>query len=318
MPIVHSVAVLGFSDPERTKLAAQLKLTAEREVRYEQVTDPGVARFVVADADHGPAVQLVLATERLADTVFIGAQPPELAMAWMTRPVDPANVLAELDAMAGVAPETAVAQPLDTLPAPEAPLPAMPSPPPPVPSPPPAPQPAESPPAAPPPAAPPPPRPAAAPPRRGRSGTAPPVVAPPPALPPTALLVDDSAIALRYLETRLERWGLRIARAGSSSEAAALLDENDYDFVFLDVELGAGSDVDGLALCQRIKRNSHDGAAIQTAVVMVSAHCSELDRVRGALAGCDAYLGKPLDDGELRRLLTRYGLRETTPPPAAR
>lgn len=33
---------------------------------------------------------------------------------------------------------------------------------------------------------------------------------------------------------------------------------------------------------------------------MVSAHHAEIDRARGELAGCDAYLAKPLDDEALR------------------
>jgi CheY-like chemotaxis protein len=126
--------------------------------------------------------------------------------------------------------------------------------------------------------------------------------------------VDDSEIALRFLQTRLEPWGLQIDRASGSDRALQLLAERSYDFVFLDMELGEGSDLDGLTLCQHIKRHhgSGEGAALVTSVIMVSAHHSELDRVRGTLAGCDAFLGKPLQEAELRRLLLRQGLE---PPP---
>jgi CheY-like chemotaxis protein len=127
------------------------------------------------------------------------------------------------------------------------------------------------------------------------------------------LLVDDSEIALRFLESRLQHYGLRIERASSSGKAIELLARRDYDFVFIDVELGPGSELDGLALCQHIKRLDHGGAAITSAVIMVSAHQSELDRVRGVLAGCDAYLGKPLNDADLQRLMLRHGLK---PAPA--
>ena len=34
-----------------------------------------------------------------------------------------------------------------------------------------------------------------------------------------------------------------------------------------------------------------------------------MDRVRGGLAGCDGYLGKPLDEVELQRMLLRHGLK---------
>lgn len=125
---------------------------------------------------------------------------------------------------------------------------------------------------------------------------------------PTALLVDDSEIALRFLETRLQRWGLVMDRALSSGRAIELLAQRHYDIVFLDVELGPGSDLDGLALCQHIKR-TQDRAGAPSAVVMVSAHTTESDRARGALAGADGYLGKPLDEVELQRLLLRQGLK---------
>jgi DNA-binding response OmpR family regulator len=43
-------------------------------------------------------------------------------------------------------------------------------------------------------------------------------------------------------------------------------------------------------------------------LVMVSANHSEIDRVRGSLAGSDAFLGKPLDDDALRPLLAQHGV----------
>jgi CheY-like chemotaxis protein len=131
----------------------------------------------------------------------------------------------------------------------------------------------------------------------------------PPPPPPRALLVDDSEIALRFLESRLQRWGMVMDRAAGSSKAIELLARRDYDFVFLDLELGPESEMDGLALCQHIKRNQSANAAIGSSVFIVSAHQTELDRVRASLAGCDAYLGKPLQELDLRRLLLRHGLQ---------
>ncbi len=132
--------------------------------------------------------------------------------------------------------------------------------------------------------------------------------------PPRALLVDDSEIALRFLETKLRRYGFQTDRALTSDRAIQMLGQRGYDFVFLDVELGAASELDGLALCQHIRRHQAADQLLTSSVVMVSAHHAEADRVRGTLAGADAYLGKPLSDDELGRLLTRHGLR---PSPAA-
>ena len=88
-----------------------------------------------------------------------------------------------------------------------------------------------------------------------------------------------------------------------------------YAVVFLDIELGPASDLDGLALCQHIKRlHRHAGSRTEPVVVMLSAHHGEVDRARGALAGCDGYLGKPLDDDLLHSMLRHHGVLRTDKP----
>ena len=296
------VHVLGFSAFERNALASYFRLAANRTPSYQQADSLHDADFLVVDADHAGAVATTLAEGRLEGAVFIGAAPPDGAAAWMMRPIDPLHVLRELDAMvAARAPqrvpptlsnagyvgtgERTVAQPRR-----KGPVPARR---------------ADDEPAAPRPATPP---------------AASPANAPePPAAPPgEALLVDDSAIALRFLQSKLERYGLATELATSSAKAIELLSRRHFQFVFLDVELGLGSELDGLALCQHIKRQHHYPAGQGMPVVaLVSAHSSEIDRVRGTLAGADAYLAKPLDDGALRGLLVRHGLKPPALPEAA-
>ncbi|MFN9745650.1 MAG: response regulator [Betaproteobacteria bacterium] len=146
-----------------------------------------------------------------------------------------------------------------------------------------------------------------------------PPLPPAPAEPPPpqrALLVDDSEIALRFLETRLQRWSLLMDRALSSQRAVELLATGErYDFVFIDVELGPQSSLDGFALAQHIRRQHQEDPG--PVLVMVSAHTSPSHRVRGQLAGCDAYLAKPLDEVELQRLLLRHGLKPRAAPRSA-
>ena len=335
----YRVAFLGFSDFERGALASYFRLAHNRTPCYEQVATLTDADFLVADADHGPSVQLVLATERSGETVFIGTVAPPGSLTWMMRPIDALHVMRELDAMVGLGgvaahadaepeaktttvqpprrPRAAAVQrpapvrtaapapapaPTSPLPvsllerahapqAPQAPRPARPAPvvfkqPEPVL----VARPSVSTPALPPSLPPPP--------------MAPSQPAPPPV--PRALLVDDSELALRYLASRLGRWPLDIDSASDSAQALDLLGRHSYDLVFLDIELGEDSELDGLALCQHVKQSP---TLMSAAVILVSAHHSELDRVRGALAGCDAYLGKPLDEVELQRLLLRQGLK---------
>ena len=60
----YRIALLGFSPFERNTLGSCLRLASTREPRYDQVQMLTEADFVVADADHAPSVQLVLAVER--------------------------------------------------------------------------------------------------------------------------------------------------------------------------------------------------------------------------------------------------------------
>ncbi len=304
----YRVALLGFSDFERGALASYFRLAGGRVPHYEHVQMLTDADYLIADADHMPSVQLVLATERLDETVFIGAQAPPGCKAWMSRPIDPLHVLRELDAMVMIDSEFASPVYFDDLgrdaiagPAGSVAKPRV----------------------AWPPSVPAPPSAAAGAPQacvRAAARTAPTARSrPPPSVPAPAraplraLLVDDSEIAQRFLEMRLQPWGLQIERAADSRTALEKLALRGYDMVFLDVELGPDSELDGLALCQAIKRSP---VSVGSVVILVSAHHGELDRVRGALAGCDAYLAKPLDDAELARLLVRQGLKAPTASPA--
>lgn len=257
------IALLGFSDFERDTLGACFRLATGRSPHYELVLRLADSDFVVADADHSASLQLVVATECQAQTLFIGTRAPAGAGAWMRRPIEPTQVMRGLDALVGRAQALLQAPVQTSLQAPSAPAaPALPA------------------------------------------------HAVPAAQPsPSALLVDDSEVALRHLQTRLQPWGLVSDCAHSSGEAMQKLTQRDYEFVFLDVDLGPDSEMSGLTLCQHIKRHHSEVSALGSTVFMVSAHRTDSDRVRGALAGCDGYLGKPLQDQDLRRLLLRHGLQ---------
>jgi two-component system, cell cycle response regulator len=124
---------------------------------------------------------------------------------------------------------------------------------------------------------------------------------------PLALLIDDSEIALRFLQRQLTALGLRTETALNSQAALTQLAQQRFDAVFVDVDLGPDSAMDGFALCQHLKRQQRPhGTGLPPCVVIVSAHGSATDRVRGTFAGCDAYLTKPIKEetmlGQLRTL----------------
>ena len=273
-----TVAIEGFSAFERQALASFFRLAARRSPAFRQVDEPGMADFLIADADHAASVAAVRRGQRVEDTVFIGAAAPEGAAAWLPRPIDPVHVMRALDELVELrlsAPEPPSAMMdldpmevdtlrggLDDLPQrrAEPPAPAAEA----------APEPS--------------PAPAASRPRGGGGRE--------------VLLVEDSPIARQFLKQRLQHLGYRVIECASGEAALDLLSRRTFEMVFLDVVLGPPGSIDGLQLCQRLKQRGAQRAGLRTVVVMVTGLDGATDRVRGSLAGCDAYLTKPLHESE--------------------
>lgn len=117
------------------------------------------------------------------------------------------------------------------------------------------------------------------------------------------LVVEDSAIARRFLQMRLQRLGYRVHLACDAEQALSLLAHERFRLVFIDVVLGPPGSVDGLTLCQQLKQDPALAAAGLPKVAIVTGRGSETDRVRGLLAGCDAYLRKPLAEAAFLQAL---------------
>ena len=126
---------------------------------------------------------------------------------------------------------------------------------------------------------------------------------------PLALVIDDSEVALRYLQRQLEAIGMRAETALTSQVALGLLAQQRFDAVFIDVDLGPASAMDGLALCQHLKRQQRPhGTGLPPRLVIASAHGSATERVRGTFAGCDAFLVKPIKEEALLQQMQLLGL----------
>jgi len=263
-----TVALQGFSPFERSTLSSFFRLAAERTPSYEQVDRLDRCDFVIADADHDPSLKAVLTAGRAHDTVFVGARAPQGAMAWLPRPIDPMHIVRELDSLV----EHRHSSPgeLRAALAHVGPLsdPAS---------------------AAAPTGAPA----SSGPPQRDSGGDG-----------GDVLVAEDSAIARRFLQVRLQRLGYRVHLATNGDEALQLLAGQRFAIVFLDVVLGPAGSLDGLSLCQRLKHEPEFfSAGRPPRVVLVTGLAGAMDRVRGTLAGCDAYLTKPLSEDELLRAL---------------
>ena len=116
------------------------------------------------------------------------------------------------------------------------------------------------------------------------------------------LVVDDSDVALKFMQNRLTRYGFRARLARSGEEALTRVAAEKYKFVFMDVMMDG---LDGYQTCRAIKQKKYlSGKA--PVVVMLTSRGGSIDKIRGGLAGCDAYLTKPLNEAELLKVLSKF------------
>lgn len=117
---------------------------------------------------------------------------------------------------------------------------------------------------------------------------------------PCTLIVDDSPTVRRQLLEALVPMGLQAEAVASAVEALHRLAQQRYDLIFVDVVM---PDMDGYQFTRKLKRNRQ---LRSTPIVMLTSRSSPFDLVRGALAGCDSYLVKPVSLATLRSTVARH------------
>ena len=104
------------------------------------------------------------------------------------------------------------------------------------------------------------------------------------------LIVDDEAMILRILATRLSMVGYQVLVAADGKEALEIFATNNPDLVVLDVMMPK---LDGYAVCQQIRETS------EIPIIMLTALSDVADRITGLKLGADDYLTKPFSPKEL-------------------
>ena len=128
------------------------------------------------------------------------------------------------------------------------------------------------------------------------------------------LVVDDSDIALKFMQKLLPRFGFRAELVKTGEDALARSSAKSYKFIFIDVMMDG---MDGYQTCRAIRQRKSVGIK-PPVIVMLTSRGASLDKMRGSLAGCDAYLTKPLEERALLQTLSKYdeqvqrGFQETT------
>ena len=112
------------------------------------------------------------------------------------------------------------------------------------------------------------------------------------------LLVEDDAPVRELLRLHLSLAGFDIEEVANGTAALDLARSERFDLIVLDVMVPG---LDGITLCRAIRSHSLNTAS---AVLMLTAHASEADKVLGLESGADDYLTKPFG---VREMVARVG-----------
>ena len=115
-----------------------------------------------------------------------------------------------------------------------------------------------------------------------------------------ALVVDDSQAVRKQMQIEFELLQDQLDVAESAESAIESIQNNRYDIIFLDVVMPG---MDGYAACKLIKRSNLNR---NTPVIMLTSRSSSFDKIKGTLAGCDAYLVKPINHNEFEAIYKEH------------
>jgi CheY-like chemotaxis protein len=104
------------------------------------------------------------------------------------------------------------------------------------------------------------------------------------------LLAEDNLVNQYLARKLLEKRGHTVAVAGNGREVLALLDQNSFDLVLMDVQM---PDMDGFDATAAIRaKEKHTGQHIP--IIAMTAHAMKGDEERCLESGMDGYVAKPI------------------------
>lgn len=115
----------------------------------------------------------------------------------------------------------------------------------------------------------------------------------------TVLLVEDTEDNRFMMRRLLEMAGYEVVEATNGEEAVKLAGSEHPQLVLMDLSLPV---IDGLAATRAIRKLDGFG---KVPIVAVSAHDSSDFQAEALAAGCNGYITKPIDFGELEQLIAR-------------
>lgn len=131
-------------------------------------------------------------------------------------------------------------------------------------------------------------------------------------LPLRILLADDHEVNQKVGTRILQGFGYRCEIAGNGLEVLQALERHPFDIVFLDVQM---PEMDGYETAKQIRRRWNERE--RPRLIAMTANALVGDREKCLEAGMDDYIAKPVEIGQIRNSLERWGNPAVNLQPAA-
>lgn len=118
----------------------------------------------------------------------------------------------------------------------------------------------------------------------------------------TILVVDDDPGILGEIRTYISGHGYRVHVAASAVEMDEVLNATNVHLLLLDIMMPGE---DGLSICRRLSGKN------DLQIILMSARCTDVDRIVGLELGADHYLPKPFNPRELLAQIRALSRRRT-------
>jgi len=111
---------------------------------------------------------------------------------------------------------------------------------------------------------------------------------------PRVLAIDDNQINLKMISATLVHGGYEAYISESGADALSRVDQIKPDLIVLDIDM---PEMDGYEVCQTLRKRA---GTSHTPIMMLTAHDTLEEKVRGFEVGADDYMTKPFQPAELQ------------------
>jgi len=115
------------------------------------------------------------------------------------------------------------------------------------------------------------------------------------------LVAEDNEVNQMFIELLLKEYGVSLDIADNGEDAVKMVQEKDYDLVFMDVNMPVLGGVEATKMIRELEAPIKD-----IPIIALTANAMVGDKEKFLSAGMNDYIKKPVDIGDLEKILLKY------------